>query len=66
VAPDPKFGLNAAEAALGPLGGDEGIDERELVGAGGLELEEEGGSEGFEFGWVFAVDDVGRGVDAGL
>jgi hypothetical protein len=50
VAPVPEFGLNAAEAARGPLGGDEGIDERELVGVGGLELEEEGGGERFEFG----------------
>ena len=28
----PELGFDAAEAALGPLGGDEGVDERELVG----------------------------------
>ena len=49
---------------MGPLGGDEGIDERELVGAGGLELEEECGGEGFELGGVFAGNNVGHGVDA--
>src|SRR5713226_8004291 len=50
---------DAAEAALDPLGGDEGVDERELVGIGGVEVEEEIGGEGFEFGGVFAGDDVG-------
>ena len=30
----PEFGFDAAQAALGPLGGGEGIDERQLVGAG--------------------------------
>jgi hypothetical protein len=43
----PEFGLDAAEAALGPFGGDEGIDERELVGVGRLELEVECDGEGF-------------------
>ena len=66
VALVPKFGLNAAQAALGPLGGDEGIDERELVGVGGLVVEEECGGEGLELAGVFAANDVGRGVDAGL
>ena len=28
----PELGFDAAEAALDPLGGDEGVDERELVG----------------------------------
>jgi len=51
---------------LGPLGGDEGIDERELVGVGGLVVEQKRGGEGFECGGVFAGDDVGVGVDAGL
>ena len=62
----PELGFDAAEAALGPLGGDEGVDERELDGVGGVEVEEEGRSEGFEFGGIFAGDDVGPGVDAGF
>jgi hypothetical protein len=62
----PELGFDAAEAALDPLGGDEGVDERELVGIGGAEVEEEGSSKGFEFGGVFAGDDVGPGVDAGF
>ena len=66
VADSPELGLNPAEAALGPLGGDEGIDERELVGIGGLVVEKERGGEGFELGGVFAGDDVGEGVDAGF
>jgi hypothetical protein len=28
----PKLGFDAAEAALGPLGGDEGVDEGDLDG----------------------------------
>ena len=43
----PEVGFDAAEAALGPLGGDQGIDERELVVAGGMEFEVEGLAEGF-------------------
>jgi hypothetical protein len=66
VAGVPEFGLDAAEAALGPLGGDEGIDEGELVGVGGVVVEEECGGEGIERGGVFAGDDVGMGVDTGL
>jgi len=62
----PKLGFDAAEAALDPLGGDEGVDERELVGVGWKEVEEELGGEGFELGGIFAGDDVGPGVDAGL
>jgi len=62
----PELGFDAAEAALGPLSGDEGVDERELDGIGGAEVEEELGGEGFEFGGIFAGDDVGPGVDAGF
>jgi hypothetical protein len=66
VAGLPELGFDAAEAALGPLGGDESIDERTLVGVGGVEVEEEFRGEGFEFGGALAGDDVGMGVDAGL
>jgi hypothetical protein len=62
----PELGFDAAEAALGPLGGDESVDERELVGVGGVEVEEECRGEGFEFGGIFAGDDVRPGVDAGF
>jgi len=31
-----------------------------------VEVEEELGGEGFEFGGVFAGDDVGPGIDAGF
>jgi hypothetical protein len=62
----PELGFDAAKAALGPFGRDEGVDESELVGVGGAEVEEEGRSEGFEFGGIFAGDDVGPGVDAGF
>jgi len=31
----PELGFDAAEAALGPLGGDEGLDEGELNGSEG-------------------------------
>ena len=62
----PELGFDAAEAALGPLGGDEGVDEGELDGVGGVEVEKECGGEGFEFGGIFAGDDVRPGVDAGF
>ena len=62
----PELGFDAAEAALDPLGGDEGVDERELVGVGGVEVEKECFGEGFELGGIFAGDDLGPGVDAGF
>ena len=37
----PEVGFDAAEAALGPLGGDQGIDERELGSASGMVFEVE-------------------------
>src|SRR5713101_3956913 len=39
----PELGFDAAQAALGPLGGDEGVDERELDGAGRAVVEEKCG-----------------------
>jgi hypothetical protein len=62
----PEIGFDAAEAALGPFGGDEGIDESELVVASGVEIEEECRAEGCEFGGVFVAHDFGPGVDTGL
>ena len=62
----PELGLDSAETALGPLGGDQRIDERELGGVGGLVVEEERGGERFERGGVFAANDVVIGVDAGF
>jgi hypothetical protein len=62
----PELGFDAAEAALDPFGRDEGVDERELDGVGGAEVQEELGGEGFEFGGIFAGDDVRPGVDAGF
>ena len=62
----PELGFDAAEAALDPFGGDEGVDERELRGIGGLIVEMECGGEGFELGGIFAGNDVRPGVDAGL
>ena len=62
----PELGFDAAEAALDPFGGDEGVDERELDGAGGAVVVVKCGGEGFEFGGIFAGDDVGPGVDAGF
>jgi hypothetical protein len=59
----PELGFDAAEAALGPFGGDEGVDERELVGVGGVKMLAEGRGEGFELGGIFAGDDLGVGVD---
>ena len=60
----PELRFDAAEASLDPFGGDQGVDERELGGASGAVVEEELGGEGFEFGGIFAWDDVRPGVDA--
>jgi len=54
----PELGFDAAEATLVPLGGDEGVDERELDGIGRAEVEEVLFGEGFELGGIFAGDDV--------
>ena len=62
----PKLRLDAAEAALGPLGGDQGIDERKLGGIGRLMLLKERGLEDIELVGIFAANDVREGVDAGL
>ena len=62
----PELGFDAAEAALGPFGGDEGIDQGALVGVDGPVMEQEFGGEGLEFGGIFAANDVRPGVDAGL
>ena len=62
----PELRFDAAETALGPFGGDEGVDKGEFGGAGGAVVEVKCGGEGFEFGGVFAGDDMGPGVDAGF
>jgi hypothetical protein len=62
----PELTFDAADAALGPLGGDEGIDERALVGVGGVEVEQEFLGKSFELGRIFSGDDLRTGVDAGF
>ena len=62
----PELGFDAAEAALGPLGGDESVDESELVEVGGAKVEVKCGGESFELGGIVAGDDVGTGVNAGF
>src|SRR5258708_13139604 len=62
----PELGFDAAEAALDPFGGDEGVDERELGGIGGLGLIVKSGGGGFEFGGVLAGGDVGPGGACGF
>ena len=61
----PELGFNAAKPSVGPLSGDEGVDERELGGTSGTVVNEKLGGEGFEFGGIFARDDVGPRVNAG-
>ena len=54
----PELGLDAAEASLDPFCRDKGVNERELDGIGGPVVLEELFGERFEFGGVFAGDDV--------
>ena len=62
----PELGFGLAEAAEGPLGIDEDVDEGALGGGLGLVVEEVLGGQGVEGGGVFATDDLGFGVDAGF
>jgi hypothetical protein len=62
----PELGLDAAEAAQLPIGGDERVDQATLGGIGRLVLVLILGSKGFEITGVFAGDDVGLGMDAGF
>jgi hypothetical protein len=64
VPPDLRF--EGAEAALEPLGGDEGIDQGAHFGSGGLVAVVVFGDEEGEDRGVFAGDDLGLGVDAGF
>jgi hypothetical protein len=61
----PELGFGAAEAAEGPFGVDQGVDEGALFGGVGLETVEIFGGEGCEVVGIFAGDDFGLGVDAG-
>jgi hypothetical protein len=62
----PDFGVGEGVAAQEPLGVDEGSDEEGLLGSGGFPAEEVAIGEGAEFGGVFAVDDLGAGIEAGF
>jgi hypothetical protein len=64
--PVPELGFDAAEAAEGPLGVDEDVDEAALLGGVGEEAVVVVGGEGFEVGGIFAGDDLRGGVDAGF
>ena len=62
----PELRFEGAEAALEPLGGDEGIDQGADFGSGGLVAVVVFGGEEREGRGVFAGDDLGLGVDAGF
>jgi hypothetical protein len=62
----PELGFGAAEAAEGPFGVDEGIDETGLLGGIGVEAGGVGGDEGIEIGSGFVGDDFGFGIDTGF
>jgi hypothetical protein len=62
----PDLGVGERIAAEEPVGVDEGGDEERLFGSGGFPAEEVAVGKGTEFGGVFAGDDLGSGVEAGL
>ena len=62
----PELGFGGAEAAEGPLAGDEFIDEEAGFGGGRVVVAVIFGGEGFEIGAVFGGEDLGFGVDAGF
>ena len=61
-----ELGFEGAEAALHPLGGDQGIDQGADFGSGGLVAVMVLSSEERESRGIFAGDDLGLGVNAGL
>jgi hypothetical protein len=58
--------FEGAEAALEPLGGDQGVDQGARLGSGGLVAAVVFGGEKFEGRGIFAGDDLGLGVNAGF
>src|SRR5262249_42144741 len=62
----PRVELDLAEGAELPFTGDEAVDEGALRGGAGLEVEDGLGGEGAGGGGVFAANDLGFGIDAGL
>jgi hypothetical protein len=60
------LGIDSAKAAEQPLVVDEDIDEEAFFGGGGKESLAIFPGKGFKGGGVFAADDVGFGVNAGL
>ena len=62
----PELGFGTAEAAELPIGIDKGIDQKALEGSGGPELAMIVGGESFQLTGIFAGNDLGRGVDAGI
>jgi hypothetical protein len=59
-----ELGFEGAEAALHPLGGDQGIDQGADFGGGGLVAVVILGGEEREGRWIFAGDDLGLSVNA--
>jgi len=62
----PEARFDAAEAAEEPFGVDQGVDAHALDGRGGVVVAVVFGAEGVEVFRVFAGEDGGVGVDAGL
>ncbi|MGA2769174.1 MAG: hypothetical protein ABSG26_00015 [Bryobacteraceae bacterium] len=62
----PELRFEGAEAALEPLGGDQGVDQGARLGSGGLVATVVFGGEKFEGRGIFAGDDLGLGVNAGF
>jgi hypothetical protein len=60
------LGIDSSKAAEQPFIVDEDVDEEAFFGGGGKEALAIFTGEGFKGGGVFAADEVGFGVDAGL
>jgi hypothetical protein len=63
---DEDLGFGGGEAAEGPRGADEDIDEVALLGDSGAEALEVLAAKGVEMAGVFTGNDEGLGVDAGF
>jgi hypothetical protein len=62
----PEFGFETGEALEEPIGANQRIDEETFEVRGGLPILVIARGHSFEFGRIFAGDDLSFGVDAGL
>jgi len=62
----PQFGFQPGEPLEQPIGANQRIDQEAFEPGGGHPILVIAGGHGFQFGGIFAGDDLGFGIDAGF